>query len=521
MRLYKRSGTFRRGEMMMLFRINSKRGIGSLFLLMILLMMLIMIPETITHAAFPPDIKKKPVWCSPLFEAPSEIDYFSDRKLKNWKGHVDKNQLVLQITKSTQKAVYGTFDQDGRQETGWFDIRSFVSDPDYEHIYATVRRSMPVYTDSTLEERQDKIRKYSGVILISREGDSRQVIYQKRKKDAYGIGWMSEEDLEKTLVYDGREKQALCNGTYLFRPGYVDDPEGGAPVRIQIPMTGFRPFSWELIHSHNDQYYIKDPKSSLYLTVYTLDGGLSYGLYWAKEPDRVSGLFHLDRANGSFTIRNVKADLYLGESERKNLILERFRFGNPICWRISAPKRMIDGKKPFVFTQYDPAWCGTAYGSEGCMGTAGCGILATVNAVYALSGQYMDVMELADYAVEEEYRIPGSGTDEGIFKAACIKYGGKYNFDWDGHGKKIKQLKKKLAQGDTAVVHVDGHYVCIAAYDEERDRFLLLDSNYLPKREDTAFGDWISPVRLKEGALEAQRFYYFKLRDPLKLPPCR
>ena len=25
------------------------------------------------------------------------------------------------------------------------------------------------------------------------------------------------------------------------------------------------------------------------------------------------------------------------------------------------------------------------------MGTAGCGILATVNAVYALTGQYMDV----------------------------------------------------------------------------------------------------------------------------------
>ena len=60
------------------------------------------------------------------------------------------------------------------------------------------------------------------------------------------------------------------------------------------------------------------------------------------------------------------------------------------------------------------------------MGTAGCGILATVNAVYALNGQYMDVMELANYAVKKNYRIVGSGTDDGIFKAAAKKYGKKY-----------------------------------------------------------------------------------------------
>ena len=66
------------------------------------------------------------------------------------------------------------------------------------------------------------------------------------------------------------------------------------------------------------------------------------------------------------------------------------------------------------------------------MGTAGCGILATVNAVYALNGQYMDVMELANYAVEKNYRIVGSGTDDGIFKAAAKKFGQKYGFACDG-----------------------------------------------------------------------------------------
>lgn len=70
--------------------------------------------------------------------------------------------------------------------------------------------------------------------------------------------------------------------------------------------------------------------------------------------------------------------------------------------------------------------------------------LATVNAVYALNGQYMDVMELANYAVEKNYRIVGSGTDDGIFKAAAKKYGQKYGFAWDGASGSIDVLKKKL-----------------------------------------------------------------------------
>lgn len=146
------------------------------------------------------------------------------------------------------------------------------------------------------------------------------------------------------------------------------------------------------------------------------------------------------------------------------------------------------------------------------MGTAGCGILATVNAVYALSGQYMDVMELADYAVEKNYRIVGSGTDDGIFKAACKEFGKKYGFAWDGKSGSVDVLKKKLKAGDTAVAHVEGHYVCISDYDKKTKKYLVLDSNYIPKRETSAFGDWVKVKRLLSGPLEAKNFFFFKLR---------
>ena len=53
------------------------------------------------------------------------------------------------------------------------------------------------------------------------------------------------------------------------------------------------------------------------------------------------------------------------------------------------------------------------------------------------------ILPLANYAVEKNYRIVGSGTDDGIFKAAAKKYGQKYGFAWDGASGSIDVLKKK------------------------------------------------------------------------------
>lgn len=489
------------------------RNIKQVFFAFLLFMAAFMAAGIKSQAAFPSDMEKKPVECYPLYEAPEEIEFFSDAALTHWKGNVNKGGLLLMAVKAGDHAIYGSFVKDGQPETGWFDLGNFVADPDYEDEYYTVRSRMTVYTDSSMDETLCSIKKYSGVIVIGQEGDSAQVICQK--KNTYATGWMSDDDLTNTLIYDGREKQTLADGIYLFRGGYQDNNYGGVSLIKQPDLLKKEAFTWELIHDSEDQYYIREPGSGKYLSVSTGDGGLSFTVSRTGQPDRVNGLFHLERATGSYTIKNLRSSLYLALDEGGKLTLYRYRYGDQVCWRISASEKTVDTGSPMVFTQYDPLWCGTAYGSEGCMGTAGCGILATVNAVYALSGQYMDVMELADYAVEEGYRIIGSGTDEGIFKAACKRFGAKYNFTWDGSGGSIRQLIKKLDQGDTAVVHVQGHYVSVVAYDRSKKKFLLLDSNYLPKRDDTAFGDWIPAGRLMTGALEAQKFFYFKLRDPL------
>ena len=327
-----------------------------------------------------------------------------------------------------------------------------------------------------------------------------------------------------TKLYDGREKQTVADGIYEFGCGYQDDKNGGA--KDQTAMEGLQKYTFKIMHITQNKYYIQNTEDGKYLSVVfqsvsrenAAKGKMgSYKLCWTEKPEEVRGQFELQRLNGAYTIQNVSSKRFLAEekdsADSVSLTLFTGRSDTGSHWRIHATQKMSNTKKPFVITQYDPEWCATPYGGGGCMGTAGCGILATVNAVYALNGQYMDVMELANYAVKKNYRIVGSGTDDGIFKAAAKKYGKKYGFAWDGGSGSIDILKKKLKAGDTAIVHVQGHYVCISDYNKKTKKYLLLDSNYLPKRATSAFGDWIKVDRLLSGALESQYFYFFKLSE--------
>ena len=464
------------------------------------------------QAAFPADMKEKNVTAWSLNY--DTVTVYADKALERAAGQVDGGRLVLTASEVSEKGIYGVYVSGEDKGKGWFALTDFVADPSYKNVYATVRDGMYIYTDSAFDEVRDTIKKYSGIIVISKEGGNRQVIYEK--DDGYGIGWMTDGAFSNTLVYDGREKMVLASGDYLFRCGYEDDENGGAALKKQTALADYTPLTLTITGITRDNYYLQNKETGQYLTAVTGDGGVSFEPFWSDAPDEKYGQFYFTRIQGSFCLQNTACRLFLGEDKDGTLIFEKSRDSLATHWRISALQRMLDVKSPMVFTQYDPKWCATPYGGGGCMGTAGCGVLATVNAVYALSGQYMSVMELADYAVEKNYRIVGSGTDDGIFKAACKKFGKKYNFAWDGSGGSIDELKKKLQKGDTAVVHVQGHYVAIAAYSKKKNKYLLLDSNYLPKRATSAFGDWISVDRLLEGSLEAQCFYYFKLRDEVE-----
>lgn len=483
------------------------------------------------EAAFPYDMEQKPVTATSIKD--ETVSVFADAALKNKTDEVNGRKLKIEAYRVSGKSIYGTYKSGKKSGTGWFSLDTFVVNPDYKNVYATVRDGMHIYTDRSFSKVQTTIKKYSGIIVISKKGSHSQVICDK--KDHYEIGWMTSGAFSNTLVYDGREKQILADGIYEFRSGYQDNKNGG--TKKQTEMEKYPKYTLKITHATHNQYYIQDAKGEYLSVMFRKSDEKNakgtagrYVLCWSSQLDEVNGLFEFQRLNGAFSIQNVESKYFLGtkaaddaddansiEENRIELIssaiMSTGRSGQESHWRIHAAQKMNNTKKPFVFTQYDPEWCGTPYGGGGSMGTAGCGILSTVNAVYALTGQYMDVMELANYAVEKNYRIVGSGTDDGIFKAAAKKYGRKYGFAWDGASGSIDVLKKKLKAGDTAIVHVQGHYVAISDYNKKTKKYLLLDSNYLPKRATSAFGDWIKVDRLLSGALESQYFYFFKLSE--------
>lgn len=503
------------------------------------------------EAAFPYDMEQKPVTATSIKS--ENVAVYEDAALKSKTGEVNGAKLSIEAYRVSGKSIYGKYKSGKKSGEGWFSLDTFVVNPDYKNVYATVRDHMYIYTDRKFSKVQTTIKKYSGIIVISKKDGDRQVICDK--KDHYEIGWMTASAFSNTLLYDGREKQVIADGIYEFRCGYQDDENGGS--KEQTAMDTYQTYTLKIMYITRDRYYIQNTQDGKYLSVtFKKPSGKknvkgkagSYEICWTEKPEETYGQFELQRLNGAFSIQNVESKYFLaqsagtetatenGNNEAQNnaitdvtenkkdaekqssgtanvtaLTLEESRSAQETHWRIHPAQKVSNTKKPFVFTQYDPEWCATPYGGGGCMGTAACGILATVNAVYALSGQYMDVMELANYAVEKNYRIVGSGTDDGIFKAAAKKYGRKYGFAWDGQSGSIDVLKKKLKAGDTAIVHVQGHYVAISDYNNKTKKYLLLDSNYLPKRATSAFGDWIKTERLLSGALESQCFYFFKL----------
>ncbi len=512
------------------------------------------------YASFPSDLDTRPMKATAMDG--KVVTVYKDSSMEESVEEVHSEGLTIKATdvSDDQKALYGSYKNDaGQSGKGWIPSNAFVRETSYKHIYATVRDSMTIYTDWDLSNVKTTIIKYSGIITMDERGEAVQVVYETKKKKGYGIGWLSKENFENTLRYDGRDKQILRDGTYQFSSDisqkqwnlqyiskkmyhiYDEDEEAYLYVERIEPNT-YDPSQEE------EQDWIKNGLQHKILMILNksyrnrikewedtkeqrkadkeeydslVESGIlyedakkenAYRISFTQEEENAS-LFLIERVGSSYSIKYGKSILRLGFNDDGNMIFKtKIEDESNFLWKVRATEPMMDLKDPMVITQYDPEWCAEPYGGGGSMGTAGCGVLATVNAVYNLTGQYMDVMDLADFAVRKNYRVVDFGTSEEIFEGAAKEYGDEYGFAWDGASDEINVLKKKLKKGDIAIVHVIGHYVTISGYDEKTKKYLLLDSNYLPKRETSAFGDWITEDRLLDGYLYGQMYYFYKLK---------
>lgn len=363
-------------------------------------------------------------------------------------------------------------------------FQSEVYNSNFKMQYGFLKKKVFVYSDYRGSKRIQSAPRYSGILIVSKTESYVQVIYE-RKKD-YGMGWISVEDYkEYCILYDGREKQLLADGTYWMENQKIKEKREET-----------------FVFQGNQQYQVQ---------------GID------KELTNKNGRWILIREFDHFYIKDKKTGAFLGVNDNHKLILKKlpgsvknhFGQGNEFAgkqfqWKFQRLKNK--NTSPYRdFVQYDPAWGRKDYGNvsdySGKMAAAGCGVVAITNAVYALNGQFLDPMLLADFAVENHFRIIGAGTHDGIFKAAAKKFGKAYGFYYVKKSYSTSEVREYLKKGCVAISHVPGHYIAVVDFNQKTKRYLVLDSGPIPKRPTNAFGNWLKREKLESGSLTSSVYY--------------
>lgn len=196
----------------------------------------------------------------------------------------------------------------------------------------------------------------------------------------------------------------------------------------------------------------------------------------------------------------------------------------PLCaWQTRAESAGLET----TFVQCDDRWKDIQVGTLTIVQSA-CAIATICNTVYYLTGQEMDLVETAFWAngaglfnangVEGSYRS--------IFYHSGNTYGGSYGYTataFQYGGIRSQALIDHLLSGQTAALHVPGHFMSAIDYDEATGRYLVIDpmpgdtGRYDTRRKGLTHtdGDWFTAEELSEGfiAVDGYALFYRTLSD--------
>ena len=149
--------------------------------------------------------------------------------------------------------------------------------------------------------------------------------------------------------------------------------------------------------------------------------------------------------------------------------------------RLYPPAPLLDGIN--AFRQGDLRWGLHSYGYANAAGTveatissSGCGLLSLVNAVYYMTGRFIDPAALADWSCANGYRMNGVGTVHAMYQAYAKAYGERLGFAYAGTASSLSQIRDFLQEGGAAIVSTDHHLMAVVDYEPEKGGYLLLDS---------------------------------------------
>ncbi len=192
-----------------------------------------------------------------------------------------------------------------------------------------------------------------------------------------------------------------------------------------------------------------------------------------------------------------------------------------------VPKMEVEAKSITVYSQTDSRWGSHYYGysntactQRATINSGGCGILSYVNAVYYLNGSFIEPTTLADWSVNNGYRVNGVGTAYGLYSAFANAYGEKYSIAYNGSSTSYTTLKNHLENGEVAIGSAPGHLMAIVDYDSSTGKFLILDSYRSSDRYTYPSGyTWQTESTCRNtNKLNFSGFYFIKSTKKIETP---
>lgn len=165
-----------------------------------------------------------------------------------------------------------------------------------------------------------------------------------------------------------------------------------------------------------------------------------------------------------------------------------------LCISLQGLSIISEAASITVYSQTDSKWASVAYGYSNTAGTqkttvgkAGCGILSYVNAVYYMTGKFIEPATLAKWSVDNGCRKNGVGTRYSLYPKFASSKGSSYGFKYSGEASSVSKTKDHLQSGGTAIISVPNHLMALVDYDSKSNKYLVLDS-YASSNRGTSSG---------------------------------
>ena len=448
-----------------------------------------------------------------------KITTYTSKKLASRSGSIFSGDLVSVIKVYDNEVARVEYPTSSGKKKAYVSLDAIGFGDSEDWVPFTADHNVAVYRQADLSKKYGTIYEDDTCWLIASDSHNAFVLYPIGR--GFKAGYLNTEDVsieeeEATGLLDGFPELLLDHGKYMqandityysFVDEYIDP---NSKLRLE----------WVCPEDDLDyiQVYIKrltgdpNPSSS------NEDGELLYAKETSKHYCTIS-TSKLRSCEGKY----LKVSLQ-GCSDDGNAYTRvvNFYLFVGVDSKEETPEAPSEPERaPQVYLQYASPWGTHPYGhkdldctEDTTLSFSGCGVLAYVNAIYHLTGKFVDPTLIADYAMTNGHRVCGEGTAKSLYKAFARSYGNEYGFTFGESYTRadFNSMKEAIQNGSVLIANVPDHFIAIVEYDAKRDAFLVLDSYPTSGRGTTKLGDWKTIDELSTGKLKINYFVTLEKR---------